>query len=145
MTKPFQMKADYSNYHDGINAYDAPDERGRGAKKEQFHTDAKAMLRAVIKIMSEEGWGGKVISNRGGIAVSGEVSALLTNKKFQRGIYVQYSSIVSVGRESDGLAILVQLRDENRRIVGANIWINADVSSYQLAERLMIIAETRCK
>lgn len=142
MTTTVKMKLDYSNRHGGINAIDAQDERGRAPLKEQFHIDAKALFRATLRVLKahDSDWSGKVIANRAGVAVSGEVMCYLKHPSYRCSLYMQLSSIMQLGRDSDGLALLAQYRDEGR-IVGANMWWDAEMDNHQLAEHVLKIME----
>lgn len=139
--KPFKLEADYSNKYGGINGYDAPDERGRGARKEQFLAQGATLLRRVAREFEAEGWKSRIITNRAGVAVSGEVTLKLNKAGIGQSLSVQLSGSVLLGRPSDGAVIMAQIRNEDMRFVGGNIYLSADVDSDELFVQLWQIAK----
>lgn len=124
-----------------VNAYT---EAGH-QQKEQFLHDAATYLRAVGQALYGYGFRDILVrTNRGGMAVSGEVSAEIRVPGMERWLYLWIQSFpylsLSSGRR-DGILITARWREPTQISVrdGDNHSLDANLSSFDLAHRLVPI------
>ena len=135
-----------------INGYDATelaDYPYKGGTKEAFHNDASAYLKAAATHLAADGFAplpdrkgkpGKAVTvNRGGMAVSGEVSLVLARPD-GNGVYVQ----ISAGSMSQkrGFSIMARRASATDRYGtrSGNEWLETGLTAAELADRLRRIA-----
>lgn len=146
---------------DDINGYDSDRDDGRGGEvKDAFLSEAKKYLVQVEKLLEAQGFEPhkdqrgrlqKAVSvNESGIATSGEVS--LTMRKGNAGVYVDIgtSAIRGVtGNHPQGVSVMIRATDKSDTdryaTKGQNIWLSTDLSSTELANKLMQTAERYVK
>ena len=148
--KPITLRPSYASREDGtINAY--TNEAAR--LKYLFLQDARRYLRAVGNTLADLGVSGhEYVTNKAGIAVSGEVWAYFWVEGQPEGLFVEVGTTLLRAanlsfpvRSSDGVCILVQRRtwqgDGSRRrlgrIVGGNYYFHPDLDSRSLAWELL--------
>lgn len=140
--KPKTLKASYAAPESVfISAYNQ-----QGLQlKEQFLRDTKAVLRAASKVLESEGWKAMLISNRGGVAASGESYGYFQKTGYLT-MFVEFTTGVLRGgamseRSSDGALIMVQYRQEilMHRVVGNNIFLPV-MDSDALAKEIVRLA-----
>lgn len=114
-------------------------------QKEQFLHDAATYLRAVGQALYGYGFRDILVrTNRGGIAVSGEVSAEIRMPGMERWLYLWIQSFpyrsLSSGR-GDGVLITARWREPTQVSFreGDNHSLDANLSSFDLAHRLVPI------
>jgi len=147
-----QMKRDGS-YGEYIDAYSETGADG----KEQFLKDGKALLTDVGAYLIHHGLDRvEVHANKGGIAVSGEVSAMYWKKDDPtHRVWCEVSTSIVARERKDQACIMARTQEmiaEDRprpgRVyrygsTGVNQWLNADLDSLDLADRLLSIFNSR--
>jgi len=115
-------------------------------RKNQFRKDTVALLRAVGKLMLEQGYVKQSVAfNMGGIAVSGDAHAEYLNLSNLQAVYCTINQTFVVGPREDGIcirAVIRQYSDARPRYDGPNHWFSGDLDDEQLARVLIKIMET---